>query len=76
MTQLQERLFDLQDFAYRAFQQKLIPNIDPETIIGVASHGGAMRYFLYAFGYGPHKMPNTALFHLIYDNGDWSLEQL
>ena len=48
----------------------------PETIIGVASHGGAMRYFLYAFGYGPHKMPNTALFHLIYDNGDWSLEQL
>lgn len=35
MTQLQERLFDLQDFAYRAFQQKLIPTIDPETIIGV-----------------------------------------
>ena len=48
----------------------------PETIIGVASHGGAMRYFLYAFGYGPHKMPNTALFRLLYDNGDWSLEQL
>ena len=41
------------------------------STIGIASHSGSMRYFLLAFGYGPHKMPNTALFHLIYDNGDW-----
>ncbi|MBP5460480.1 MAG: DNA-deoxyinosine glycosylase [Clostridia bacterium] len=30
-----ERLFAEQDREYGAFQQKLIPNIDPETIIGV-----------------------------------------
>lgn len=30
-----EVLFSLQDADYRAFQQKLIPNIAPETIIGV-----------------------------------------
>lgn len=35
MTQIQEKLFSLQDEKYRDFQQKLIPNIDPETIIGV-----------------------------------------
>ena len=29
------RLFDLQDAEYREFQRKLIPNIDPDTIIGV-----------------------------------------
>ena len=36
MTQsIQQRLFALQDLPYRDFQRKLIPNIDPETIIGV-----------------------------------------
>lgn len=37
MTQeaLTARLFALQDIKYQAFQAKLIPNIDPETIIGV-----------------------------------------
>ena len=29
------RLFELQDRKYRDFQAKLIPNIDPETIIGI-----------------------------------------
>lgn len=32
---IQSMLFSLQDPKYRAFQQKLIPNIDPESIIGV-----------------------------------------
>lgn len=32
---MRERLFALQDTGYRSFQQKLIPNLDPETIIGV-----------------------------------------
>lgn len=32
---LTEKLFSLQDTKYRSFQQKLIPNISPETIIGV-----------------------------------------
>lgn len=35
MTEIQEQLFALQDIGYRDFQRKLIPNIDPETIIGV-----------------------------------------
>lgn len=30
-----ERLFELRDQKYRSFQSKLIPNIDPERIIGV-----------------------------------------
>ncbi len=34
-TKIQEILFELQDLEYRAFHSKLIPTIDPETIIGV-----------------------------------------
>ena len=29
------RLFELQDIKYRDFQAKLIPNVDPETMIGI-----------------------------------------
>ena len=32
---LEEQLLSMQDIPYRDFQRKLIPNIDPETIIGV-----------------------------------------
>lgn len=32
---IQEQLFALQDKPYRDFQSKLIPGIDPETVIGV-----------------------------------------
>ena len=32
---MKKRLFALQDTAYRDFNAKLIPNIDPETVIGV-----------------------------------------
>lgn len=32
---IRERLLSMQDIPYREFQKKLIPNIDPETIIGV-----------------------------------------
>ncbi len=37
MTEIQKRLFELQDEPYRDFQARLIPNIDPETMIGVRS---------------------------------------
>ena len=47
----------------------------PENIIGAASHSGSMRYFLLAFGYGPHKIPNTAVFHLVYDDS-WHLSEI
>lgn len=34
-TKIQEMLFELQDLGYKEFHAKLIPTIDPETIIGV-----------------------------------------
>lgn len=34
-AELRERLFSLQDVKYRDFQRRLIPNIPPESIIGV-----------------------------------------
>ena len=33
--QIRQRLFSMQDTAYRDFQAKLIPNISPDTVIGV-----------------------------------------
>lgn len=35
MTEIQKRLFDLQDTEYQAFTAKLNPTVDPDTIIGV-----------------------------------------
>ena len=35
MKEIEKRLFELQDEKYRDFQVKLIPNIDPATVIGV-----------------------------------------
>lgn len=35
MTDLQNRLFDMRDEKYAAFQSKLIPTVDPSTVIGV-----------------------------------------
>ena len=35
MTELQRRLFSLQDPEYRAFQCRLMPTVPPETVIGV-----------------------------------------
>ena len=35
MTPIQEALFALQDPAYRAFQCKLMPTVDPARVIGV-----------------------------------------
>ena len=34
-SELQESLFSLRDEAYKAFQEKLIPSVDPKTVIGV-----------------------------------------
>lgn len=35
MTEIQKRLFDLQDVPYKEFTAKLNPTVDPDTIIGV-----------------------------------------
>ena len=34
-TTIQARLFELQDLSYRDFQCKLMPTVDPDTVIGV-----------------------------------------
>ncbi len=67
-----ESKLEMQQRMFRAFEQMLSAK---EDVIGVASHSGSMRYFLLAFGYGPHKMPNTALFHLVFEDGKWHLNQ-
>ena len=64
---------EIQDRMFVAFDKMLQTK---EQVIGVASHGGAMRYFLIALGYGPHKMPNTALFHIVYEDGKWICDKL
>lgn len=35
MTEIQTRLFALREKSYQAFQSKLIPTLDPQTILGV-----------------------------------------
>lgn len=35
MTSIQEKLFAMQDEKYKAFQSKLMPTVDPDTVIGV-----------------------------------------
>lgn len=47
----------------------------PYRTIGIASHGSSIRYLLYKFGLPPHRMENTALFHLIYEDGNWRLSE-
>lgn len=47
----------------------------PHSVVGISSHSASIRYLLYKFNYGPHKMDNTALYHLVYEDGGWRLEQ-
>lgn len=35
MTDLQKRLFELQDKEYKAFHQKLMPTVEPDLVIGI-----------------------------------------
>ena len=64
---------EIQDRMFVAFNKMIKTN---EKVIGVASHGAAIRYFLVALGYGPHKMENTALFHIIYNDGKWVFDKI
>ena len=47
MTELQRRLFELQDKKYQAFHSKLIPNIEPAHVIGIRTP--VLRNFAKAF---------------------------
>ncbi len=47
-VKVREALYALQDPEYQAFQSKLIPNVDPQTVIGVRTP--ALRKFAKEFG--------------------------
>ena len=53
---VQAWLFDLQDLKYRDFQCKLMPTVDPDTVIGVRTP--ELRKFAKTFG----KEPEAAEF--------------
>lgn len=48
---VQTQLFAMQDLQYQAFQRRLIPTVDPETVIGVRTP--ELRKFAKAFAKGP-----------------------
>lgn len=52
--QIQNRLFELQDLKYRDFQCKLMPTVDPETVIGVRTP--EMRKLAKEFSKTPEAM--------------------
>lgn len=62
-NEMQQRMF--------AVFEKLLKS--KEEIIGIASHGSSIRYFLLKFGFSLGRMPNTALFHLVYEDGNWNV---
>lgn len=45
-----------------------------EKVIGIVSHGSSIRYLLLGFGKVIGKLVNTALFHIVYENGKWRVE--
>lgn len=63
-----ETKHEMQERMYNIFEKLLNT---AEDVIGVASHGSSIRYFLLKFGFSLGRMPNTALFHLVYEDGDW-----
>lgn len=46
----------------------------PQRVFGIATHGSSIRYLLLYYGRKPSLMPNTALFHLVWEDGVWHLE--
>lgn len=65
----------------REMQQRMFSVLEelldvPYQNIGLASHGGSIRYLLMVFSSQMHHMPNTALFHIRYQDGSWSVENL
>jgi broad specificity phosphatase PhoE len=63
---------EIQARMYQALEKMLKVK---ESIIGVSSHSGIMRQFLVTLGRHPNnKLPNTVLFHIVYDNGQWLLD--
>ena len=44
-TEIREALFQLRDEEYRVFQARLIPTVEPDTMIGVRTQGGGSGRF-------------------------------
>lgn len=44
------------------------------NVIGVAIHGGTMAAMLNYFNYEFDKISNCAVFHLVFENGEWFVE--
>lgn len=63
--QIQQRMF------------KVLENLlkTTENIIGIVSHGSSIRYLFLGFGCRLGLMANTALFHLVYEDGNWRVEE-
>lgn len=63
--EMQQRMFSV--------LEKLL--LAPYQTMGISSHGSSIRYLLYKFGYPPHQMQNTALFHICFADGKWFLKE-
>lgn len=64
----------------RQIQQRMLHVLEhllrtKEETIGIVSHGSSIRYLFLGFGKRLGLMENTALFHLVYDDGEWSVEE-
>lgn len=63
----------------RQIQQRMLQVLEKllkikEKTIGIASHGSSIRYLLLGFGNRVGLMENTALYHLVYEDGTWRVE--
>ncbi len=56
---------------YKVFESLLQTK---ESVIGIASHGAAIRYLLLGLGYRTGKMENCQMFHLVFEDNNWRLE--
>ncbi len=46
-----------------------------ENVIGIASHGSSIRYLLFFLGKTLGRMPNAALFHVVFEDGVFRVEE-
>ena len=67
---VKEQLFAMQDPAYKAFHSRLIPTVDPETIIGIRTP--ALRRFAKAFA----KTPQAQAFMDVLPHRDYEENNL
>lgn len=63
----------------RQMQQRMLGVLEGllktrESVIGIASHGSSIRYLLLGFGKILGRLTNTALFHVVYEDGEWRVE--